>query len=652
MAHAPLIDPAELDAHAGQDNSGSAIFGGHTDWLPEVPVDQLPDPPFDDFDHGNLDPDVGINIRPSNPLIATDGDSRLWDAPNTDQVGYVVATAAIAEAPDLAIVAAYGDATWLADPSDEADKLPVAARGSAATGWADPLAVAPAFVGFAVPANLISNLPDPPGTHSVRPPGGMTFRLGDLNAVTGNDITVLDDGREQTVHVQRESDGRGTTTVTISAGLEGEEAHIAMPDHMVGHVTITVADSPDPGRIAAITVSATNPIYGATGSNDFTMVVDTPFGPPIAAPTETSTVASHHPAHRIDGIPSALGTGEHTAYLRDGVWIIPEVVIEGHPDPAQWAEPVQPGAPGESPDPQSDRSQYPQQGQPPGAEPPGSGDPPASAGESAARASWWDNAAPWWQVISHLVVDPITRMQYHRTEQRIEQAIHDAGTVGHARSGFLAGMGFPITPPTDPDDLLEWTRGMDTAAAVQIAETIAGAVPMVPPGYPPEMAPAGITGFPGSSVRQGERAFTLRPPVFLATSKQLANQSIRRQAITDEIQRAAREGRPAALHKHKNWLRREGRNVYEMISGKPIPAGWDVHHRHELQDAHLYPSEYPNDPRNLVLMRDVDHRQLHAAENAMLDGRKRNLDNLNLLEHAIDQMFSDAMIALPVGPKR
>ncbi len=85
---------------------------------------------------------------------------------------------------------------------------------------------------------------------------------------------------------------------------------------------------------------------------------------------------------------------------------------------------------------------------------------------------------------------------------------------GHARRGFVAGAtGFPLVPPTDPQDLAEWQRGEDVAAVMAAAELAAGAAPIGPGGPGHVLAPAGACHAPVPAARPVPRpAMPATPP--------------------------------------------------------------------------------------------------------------------------------------------
>jgi DNA-binding protein Fis len=68
----------------------------------------------------------------------------------------------------------------------------------------------------------------------------------------------------------------------------------------------------------------------------------------------------------------------------------------------------------------------------------------------------------------------------------------------------------------------------------------------------------------------------------------------------------------------KNELRQEARWRFEQATGKPIPAGQQVHHVIPLEFAHLFRGDDPNDLKNLVLMTEVEHQRLHILLNQFI----------------------------------
>jgi hypothetical protein len=93
-------------------------------------------------------------------------------------------------------------------------------------------------------------------------------------------------------------------------------------------------------------------------------------------------------------------------------------------------------------------------------------------------------------------------------------------------------------------------------------------------------------------------------------------------------------------------LRSDARWVYQFLTGKPIPKGYQVHHITNLQDAHLFPEQFPNDPENLALIREEIHEQLHTGDRQLLEGRPRTRINVTLIKEELRAIFETDMKVL------
>lgn len=78
----------------------------------------------------------------------------------------------------------------------------------------------------------------------------------------------------------------------------------------------------------------------------------------------------------------------------------------------------------------------------------------------------------------------------------------------------------------------------------------------------------------------------------------------------------------------KNRLRSDARYQWRtatMGKGLQPGAGYQVHHITPLEFAHRFPTRFPNDPGNLVLMKDVAHNRWHKMINDRVRSKGGNL---------------------------
>lgn len=147
------------------------------------------------------------------------------------------------------------------------------------------------------------------------------------------------------------------------------------------------------------------------------------------------------------------------------------------------------------------------------------------------------------------------------------------------------------------------------------------------------------------------------PPVLLQASgskdkpgsgggKSIWNKSLtaaERQGVTNRIREANQAGKPVKWSTEESGLlRSEARWVWEQISGKPIPKGYQVHHRHALEHADLFPEQYPNDPANLELVpQEIHENQIHGPDAKQLAASQpRSAANVEALAQLLDQSLS------------
>jgi hypothetical protein len=101
------------------------------------------------------------------------------------------------------------------------------------------------------------------------------------------------------------------------------------------------------------------------------------------------------------------------------------------------------------------------------------------------------------------------------------------------------------------------------------------------------------------------------------------------------IDRHLRSGGRLTTHE-KNDLRGDARWKYEQAAGKPTPAGQQVHHVIPLEFAHLFRGDDPNDPKNLVLMTEVEHQRLHILLNQFI--REKRSGNQEITRANLEAM--------------
>lgn len=203
----------------------------------------------------------------------------------------------------------------------------------------------------------------------------------------------------------------------------------------------------------------------------------------------------------------------------------------------------------------------------------------------------------------------------------------------------------PPPAPSETDHVRDYRPGpglivpsvpKDSApTAARPAAGGSGKPPPSGPGHPSAAAAGGKKpAHPGAAAAQrpGPAPRPLTPAEHAALMRQLAKGQ---RITTDQAQR----------------LRSEARWLYEQMTGHPVPPGYQVHHLINLQDAHLFGKVYPNDPRNLGLMRTEIHEQLHQVERQMLGGRQRTLNNMRKVYQESYRIFQkDIKLLRPGGP--